>query len=419
MKPKKLRRPALMLSVCLITTMQSVFSQGVFLTNEHSQIVPTDNTNKEFTVMPLVTVVELKNSDDLNAKQFKGYQFPGVLDGIGALKMDENTVRFFINHEFTRDTGYFYMLENSTILTGARVSYVDMKSNNRKVEGAGMAYTKIYDRSVYLVTSADQVSDEGGIRRLCSAALLEAGVYGLEDDIFFTGEETGGGIEYALDVANVELWAVPWMGKAAWESVTMLETGKDNLVAIQVGDDRAPAPLILYIGVKNFKNDGSFLDRNGLAFGSLYVFVSDEAGNPEDYNGTGEELSGTFVEINHYNPILEGTEGYDELGFAIQDQQDVLAAEVGAFLFSRPEDVATNPENGMEAVLASTGIGQLYPSDNWGTLYTVNINFADLSSNLKILYDGDDAGEGQFSDPDFGLRSPDNLDWADTASFSC
>ncbi|MGB6301842.1 MAG: DUF4114 domain-containing protein, partial [Rivularia sp. (in: cyanobacteria)] len=28
-------------------------------------------------------------------------------------------------------------------------------------------------------------------------------------------------------------------------------------------------------------------------------------------------------------------------------------------------------------------------------------------------YDGDDAGAGQFEGPDFGLRSPDNLEWAD------
>ena len=36
-----------------------------------------------------------------------------------------------------------------------------------------------------------------------------------------------------------------------------------------------------------------------------------------------------------------------------------------------------------------------------------------MSATLAILYDGDDAGGGQVRGPDFGLRSPDNLDWAD------
>ncbi|MEL7039571.1 MAG: calcium-binding protein, partial [Cyanobacteria bacterium J06592_8] len=36
-----------------------------------------------------------------------------------------------------------------------------------------------------------------------------------------------------------------------------------------------------------------------------------------------------------------------------------------------------------------------------------------VSAELTIVYDGDDAGNGQFEGPDFGLRSPDNLDWAD------
>ena len=36
-----------------------------------------------------------------------------------------------------------------------------------------------------------------------------------------------------------------------------------------------------------------------------------------------------------------------------------------------------------------------------------------ITAKLDILYDGDDAGAGQFEGSDFGLRSPDNLDWAD------
>ena len=90
-----------------------------------------------------------------------------------------------------------------------------------------------------------------------------------------------------------------------------------------------------------------------------------------------------------------------------------MAAAVGAFQFSRPEDVATDPADPTRFVLASTGRGQLFPSDNWGTTYIVDVDFSDLTATLDIVYDGDDAGAGQFADPDFGLRSPDNLDRAD------
>ncbi len=94
-----------------------------------------------------------------------------------------------------------------------------------------------------------------------------------------------------------------------------------------------------------------------------------------------------------------------------------MVEDLGGFTFSRPEDVATNPADGTQAILASTGRSSLFPSDSWGTTYTVDVDFndidaGDITATLDILYDGDDAGAGQFEGPDFGLRSPDNLDWA-------
>jgi hypothetical protein len=86
-----------------------------------------------------------------------------------------------------------------------------------------------------------------------------------------------------------------------------------------------------------------------------------------------------------------------------------------AFAFSRPEDLATNPADGSQVVLASTGRSSLFPSDAWGTTYIIDMDLSDLSSptaELTILYDGDDAGDGFFAGPDFGPRSPDNLEWA-------
>jgi hypothetical protein len=90
-----------------------------------------------------------------------------------------------------------------------------------------------------------------------------------------------------------------------------------------------------------------------------------------------------------------------------------LAAAAGAFAFSRPEDVSTDPNDGTRAVMASTGRSSLFPSDAWGTMYIIDVDFSDLSADIDVIYDGDDSGGGYFANPDEGIRSPDNLDWAD------
>ena len=347
-----------------------------------------------------------------------GYVPPGIPDGQGAFELNRKTVRVLVNHELRDGQGYPYSLGNGTELTGARVSYFDIDKRSRKVVGAGLAYDTIVDRYGEVVTSATQINEgddpTAGIHRLCSANYFAAGTFGLEDAIFFTGEETGGGQEYALDPYSGTLYTAPWLGRAAWESVTMVETGDPNTVAVVVGDDRAPAPLLLYVGVKNAVGDGSFLDRNGLAYGTLYAWVADDGSTtPFDFFGTGNSKSGTFVEIPHYDASLAGTDGYDDQGFADQDTQDALVAAAGGFLFSRPEDVDTNPDNPYQAVMASTGRGSLYDVDDWGTTYIMDFSFGEsITADLHIVYDGDDAGNGQFPDPDFGLRSPDNLAWA-------
>ncbi|WP_293139268.1 alkaline phosphatase PhoX [Okeania sp. SIO3I5] len=406
-----------------------------------------------YEVFPLFTVGET----------IEDYTPPGILDGIGAYELNDNTVRALVNHELRSGLGYNYTLANGTELNGARVSFFDIDKDTLEVTNSGVAYDTIINRNGDVVDDASDlefgvvIDDEGnellgGINRLCSSIYVEGSQFesgsGIVDSIYFTGEETFGGTEFALDIENNTLHAVPWLGRAAWENVTQVDTGNADEVGILVGDDREAAPLLLYVGEKDTSADAEFLERNGLAQGSLYVWVPDnelgdtpdsvvdDDGNPEDpdtnpdpagFNGTGNSESGTFVEIDYYDPSQAGSAvdtdgdgsiqdelGYDDLGFATQFQQDTLALEAGAFQFSRPEDVATNPADGTEAVLASTGRGGRFPDDDWGITYSVDIEFGDtITADLEILYDGDDAGDGQFTDPDFGLRSPDNLDWAD------
>ena len=125
------------------------------------------------------------------------------------------------------------------------------------------------------------------------------------DDVVKTYETGAGGVtvlkEVCLDVRSGELWALPWLGRAAWESAAALEVSRINRthVAILVGDDRGDAPLLLYVGRK--AREGNFVERNGLANGKLYMWVSDTGDrSPADWSGTGTSRTGRFVEEQEF-----------------------------------------------------------------------------------------------------------------------
>lgn len=373
-----------------------------------------------------------------------GYTPVGILDGIGAYELAENTIRVLVNHELGNAVGNEYEVSDGSggtfTLTGARVSYFDVNTTTFQIEASGLAYTTIYDGNGEVATDNTFLQDGfTGLSRFCSSALIEAEQFGknkgLIDTIYFTGEEDGGsfnpvgGAEWALDVATGELWQVPAMGRGAWENVTEIDTGTKTHVAFILADDSSPfdadgddtdeaAPAYLYVGEKN--PEGNFLERNGLSGGKLYVWVSDtQETSPLDFNGSGA-LNGTWVELDNSQNLEEASEdgstGYDEYGYPTQRNLFTQAETLGAFGFSRPEDVATNPSDGTEIVLASTGVDTYAIDDatgngvdTFGTIYTIKTDFTDIdnpTASLTILYDGD-------ADSKRALRSPDNLDWAD------
>ena len=387
-----------------------------------------------YSTMPIFTVGEV--IDD--------YTPPGILDGLGAYEYDSDTVRVLANHELLHFRGYTYELSGNPglELTGARVSYFDIDKDTLEVTDSGLAYDTIYDwegnaptdktflGTPFYDSDADTWSSPDGLSRLCSSSYFEPGEFGngrgLEDGIFFTGEEDGGdfnnvgGAEWALDAATNSLWQLPDLGRGAWENVTVLDTGNSNTVAILLMDDTSPfdvdgdgdkeaAPLYLYVGVKD--PDGDFPAQNGLRGGKLHVWVARKgARSPEDFAGTGS-LAGDWVEIDNNRRADEadptGETGYDLNGYPTQKTLWTRAEALGAFGFSRPEDVATNPNRGNEAVLASTGRSSDFnKADRVGTIYTIKTDFANKTARLKIIYDGD-------ADPTQAIRSPDNLDWAD------
>jgi len=265
---------------------------------------------------------------------------------------------------------------------------------------------------------------------MCSSSLFEPNLWGagrgLADRIYFTGEETStafghphGGTMWALDTSNGDFWALPDMGRGSWENAALVDTGNTTQVAFLLGDDAQGTPLYLYVGVKN--PAGTFLQRNGLSGGQLYVWKATNGNTtPQQFNGSngnGLTRAGTWVAINARNIANAGTAGHDAAGYKNDTTLQAEADAAGAFSFSRPEDLSTSPTDGSIVAFASTGRGSLYPLDNWGDTNIVDIDFngsaVPTAGTIRILYDGDDAGGGQFMTPEEGLRSPDNLDWAD------
>lgn len=371
----------------------------------------------------------------LNPTSAGSFSPVGTLDGLGAFSLNANTVRVFSNHEIelpaSGSAGYPYTLANGTIITkgGARVSYFDIDKTSRRVVDAGLAIARMYDRSGNVVTNTSQL-DMGGLDRMCSASLYEPNLWGagrgLVDRIYITGEETStdfghphGGTYWALDTSNGDFWALPDMGRGSWENAALVDTGTTTHVAFLLGDDSQSTPLYLYVGEKI--PAGNFVERNGLKGGQLYVWKATNGNTtPQQFNGSGSSRAGSWVALNAKNAGAAGTAGHDVQGYKNDTTLHNEADALGAFSFSRPEDLSTSPTDGSIVAFTSTGRGTLYPLDNWGDTYILDIDFdssaAPTSGFLRIIYSGDDAGNGQFMSPEEGLRCPDNLDWADDGS---
>lgn len=379
-----------------------------------------------YTAVELFTIGESAN----------GFTPTGIPDGIGAYSPEDGVLRLLFNSEIQDQQGYAYTVNGDVDLTGARVSYFDIDLDTLEVLDGGLAYDEIIG---YLGTPIESAAELGiplsmnldgslnyqgrpdgafGFDRFCSSALFEANEFGdgqgFADRIYFGPQETDDGVYVPIDVDNGVAYVAPALGYGAWENLTTVNTGDPDTVGLLLGDDTSGAPLYLYVGTKDA--GGDFLARNGLAEGNMYVWVptdGDQNGDgkvdPRDYNGTGTSISGGFVAIDYYDPAKAGTPGWDAFGYALQDTMYDLAADAGAMVFARIEDLSTNPENDNEAVFAATGRSNDFDAvDTWGTVYTVQVSFegASIDGDVNILYDADD-------DPAYQLRSPDNLDWAD------
>jgi len=393
-------------------------------------------------------------------------------DDKGHGRKHKDYVTVLANHELTEAVGYAYKLANKVELLGARISYFQFDAQKRTLLKSGLAYDTIYDRAHRIVKKAVQVNESNekddprtnldpraGMSRFCSSQMVHRGTYGFVDEVYLTGEETGdprfhpnGGSIWALDVKKSKLWAVPAVGRGSWENVTPVNVGP-GYTGLLLADDSSPqdrnkpsssagsttkpadtiaSPLYLWIGKKNASKKAiraalpkgtriprdNFLNRNGLLVGKLYYLVMQDPKqrDPRHFAGGGNVTVATWKEIHVLHECNAGKPGYDLRGYKDGYTMRLESKLGGAYQFSRPEDLTTAPILfGRLAVLAATGRGRVFGgADKWGVLYQfflLNLTnpTAPFSTIVRIQYDGNDKGNG-----DFGLRSPDNLVFADS-----
>lgn len=374
-------------------------------------------------------------------ESIKGYVPPGGLDGISAFRHNASIVRLLVNHHLGRQQGAIYELSNGTQLVGARITDFAVRTADRKLESAALAFGTVFDRAGEVVTSASQINEMGdplaGFDQLSSSAGYDAGAFGFVDAIAFVSEETSeagghphGGSVWAIDVGQGQMWALPALGRGSWENVNALTPPVAGSIALAMSDgyggqSRLPdgstyvgTPLYFYIGTRSPEAAAPFPDRNGLSNGRLYYYKAAEAcdaeptvSSPQDFHGTGASMNGVLCPIEVRNEASAGTPGYDAHGWLNAETLRATAIANGAFAFSRPGDVSTDPKQPARFAFTSMGRGSIFPADDWGDLYTVTTNLSQMTASVRLIYDGDDSGGGRVSHPDYGVRSPDNVLW--------
>ena len=360
-----------------------------------------------------------------------GFTPTGIPDGIGAFRLDANTIRMVVNSEIGFNKAYAYKLANGLSLVGSRIQFFDV-NNAGVVVNSGLAYNKVIDRSGNEVTTAAQINGlpatdanitTQGFAPFCAGNFSPANPFGVGrgnvDPLYLAGEESSsanggrGGYVTVLDVTNNVLYAAPDLGRFSVEQALVVDTGDTSKVAYFIGDDSTPGPAWLYVGTK-VAGSTDFLARNGLKGGQLYAWVANDTtarDQPAELATTGTTVAGSWKAIAVKDATKAGTTGYDAAGYLDFTTLHTAATALGAAGFARVEDAAINPAK--PSMVAFNGTGQTSNAayiDTYGTVYTIDTTFTagvPTTAILKNIYDGDDAGKQQA-----GVRSPDNMEWS-------
>ncbi len=321
-------------------------------------------------------------------------------DGLGAYRLDADSLRVYINHEV--GTGSVSRLDLNVPSLQTWIANRVVGNNNTNQIARPSNLLEGMDLGWQSVGAGD-----GLLNRPCSGNVWESNTFGagkgFSDRLYLAGEETFGtnptGHYWAIDTANNVLYEAPSVGGfGSWENATLIDTGRTDTVALLLGEDRGASgigtgKLSLYVGQKN--SNGNFLERNGLVGGTTYYWDANGTGNT---NGT-LQAGGLFV---NNNDKITGT---------------WTTNITEAVLFSKAEDVHTNMQSssagfGKQAVLGSQDQAVfLIDFSNLGFISGA-LNGTNQTSDVKVLFKaGTDQGDGSGSTGLFG--GMDNLVWSE------
>lgn len=367
-----------------------------FLTDEDAFITLDPGLPNGASVVPIIS----------SGEELGDFLFEGLPDGIGIKPGEEkHTVDVFVAHE--QSTVPFRDERDFQDASISRLTLTTKGPNRGSVLGADVA-----------------LGPEEGFLRFCSASMAGP-ADGLDDYVFFTGEETSDtvdgvqrGFAVVLNTRSGVHTAVPGMGRLNHENTVVIPGGWDDLVMLTTDDTftAATSQLYMYLAADQ---DAIFDDD-----GTLHAFrVTGVDGGPladptDPFNGAndyldldvGEEFQGEFI------PVPEAVAKGDQT-----DLED-WSNDNNVMQLVRLEDVAADKNDPRVVYIADTGATRVVPdpatgrmhrpagaglADN-GRIFRMVMNEDDptVVDSLTILADGDLTGTEVF----VPFTSPDNID---------
>jgi hypothetical protein len=347
-------------------------------------------------VSPILTAGQLIPLTGGSAGQ--QFRFPGVPDGMGvSLRRGSSPagdrLLLLVNHEFTKTQGG----AAGPFPSGARTSEITLAMRGEGAwRGVSAASGRCpVERLYYGEPPALVARVRSGLASLCSAFLADERV-GFDRPVFLHGEESWGSDTFdgkgGLAWADFDggTWALPGMGRAAWENIVAAPFTGSRTVLFGLEDgppdgDGIHSQLYLYVGEKS-ASAAEPLARNGLRGGRLYVFAGDDASRNTEagFVAKGGSITGHWSGVD-----------WDQTDEAL-DAQSVAA---GGFGFIRIEDGAADPVRPGTFYFVTTG--KPGSANLYGRLYRLEWDAANPVSpaRLTLLLDGTE-----------GMVSPDNID---------
>jgi hypothetical protein len=326
------------------------------------------------------------------------FRFLGIPDGMGLYHLNggptAGQLSLLVNHEFNQNQGG----PAGPLPSGARASELTLRYRPH------LGQTRVSALKGEWVTERVYVGDTpalldpvpAGFARLCSA-YLGTDREGFDQPIFFHGEESeapatfdgNGGLCFATFEGGT--WALPRMGRAAWENLVAAPFTGTKTVLFPLEDgpslgDGLNSQFYMYVGEK-VPGASNPLTVNGLNNGKVYTFVSADPTRTSEATFTvkGSTVSGHWEEVSWY----------------LNDSYfDTATRARGAFGFIRIEDGAPDPES--PGVLYFVTTGKPSSANNFGRLYRLNFDATNPvtgPASLTLLLDGSE-----------GIVSPDNID---------